>query len=313
MDMSEVSKREYRERRVKRIKHFILGIVCVLLIIPIFTCAYLMTRVVELDEKIDLFQRQLLTYIEHNSTKVLDIEQVALENELLETGTIRWEIDLMENGVPTTGKQVYLTFDDGPSYYTNDILDILEEYNVLATFFVVGNKNQQMDDLYVRIVEDGHELAVHSYTHDYSQIYASTDALLLDIQLTQEKLIRLTGSESKIYRFPGGSSNSYIKNYVEEYITLINELGLIYYDWNVSVVEPSWNSSTTAQELANTVVQDILKNNQSIVLMHDDYYKPLTIQALPFIIEQLQEEDIEILPITESTNPVKHVVDTREE
>lgn len=111
MDMSEVSKREYRERRVKRIKHFILGIVCVLLIIPIFTCAYLMTRVVELDEKIDLFQRQLLTYIEHNSTKVLDIEQVALENELLETGTIRWEIDLMENGVPTTGKQVYLTFD----------------------------------------------------------------------------------------------------------------------------------------------------------------------------------------------------------
>lgn len=313
MDMSEVSKREYRERRVKRIKHFILGIVCVLLIIPIFTCAYLMTRVVELDEKIDLFQRQLLTYIEHNSTKVLDIEQVALENELLETGTIRWEIDLMENGIPATGKQVYLTFDDGPSYYTNDILDILEEYNVLATFFVVGNKNQQMDDLYVRIVEDGHELAVHSYTHDYSQIYASTDALLLDIQLTQEKLIRLTGSESKIYRFPGGSSNSYIKNYVEEYITLINELGLIYYDWNVSVVEPSWNSSTTAQELANTVVQDILKNNQSIVLMHDDYYKPLTIQALPFIIEQLQEEDIEILPITESTNPVKHVVDTRKE
>lgn len=314
MDIDEMVKQEYRQRRNRRIQQVLIILFLFLLVSPMFTFGYLMIQIVELGEKVDLFQVQLLTYIEHNSSKVIEVEPIASdlmsalsEAELSETNSIYWEIEQIENSITPEGKHVYLTFDDGPSYYTGRILDILEEYDVKATFFVVGNKPEQMDDLYVRIVEDGHELALHSYTHEYSQIYESPDALILDVELIQEKIKRLTGVESNIYRFPGGSSNGYIKSNVQEYISVIERLGLIYYDWNVSVVEPNVESVTSPQALADAVVKEILKNTQSIVLLHDDYYKPLTVQALPFIIEKLQKENIAILPITENTNPIKHI------
>lgn len=314
MNINETVEEEYCKKRAKHFRIFVTIVAIILLILPAFGFGYLLIQIGKLGEKVDLFQSQLLLYIEHNSSKVIDEEYIESENEptlssgvILEPNEIYVEEELIESTLDSGGKRVYLTFDDGPSYYTGKILDILAEYDVLATFFVVGDKPERMDDLYVRIVEEGHEIAAHSYTHDYAEIYQSPEALLLDIQLIQEKIKALTGTDSMIYRFPGGSSNNVIKNNIGEYIALVEELGLVYYDWNVSVIEPSADSGTSAKMLADTVVNEILKNNYSIVLMHDDYYKPITVQALPLILEQLQNEEIEILPITEQTIPIKHV------
>ena len=105
-----------------------------------------------------------------------------------------------------TRKRAYLTFDDGPSDQTGEILDILKEHNVKATFFVIG-RNERYYPMYKRIVEEGHTLAIHSYSHEYSTIYASYDNFVNDVEELRKLLYDVTGVDCRYYRFPGGSSN----------------------------------------------------------------------------------------------------------
>ncbi|MBO4461285.1 MAG: polysaccharide deacetylase family protein, partial [Lachnospiraceae bacterium] len=111
------------------------------------------------------------------------------------------------DNVDPNAKKVYLTFDDGPSHNTELILDILKEYNVKATFFVIGRNDEYSKSLYKRIVDEGHTIALHSYTHRYSSIYASLDAYKEDLQKISDLVYDATGVRSKFIRFPGGSSN----------------------------------------------------------------------------------------------------------
>ena len=104
-------------------------------------------------------------------------------------------------------KKVYLTFDDGPSDHTAQILDILKKHKVKATFFVVGKETEHAKKMYQRIVLEGHTLAMHSYSHNYDQIYANVGAFSKDLMKLQKYLYDLTDVKPYIYRFPGGSSN----------------------------------------------------------------------------------------------------------
>ena len=104
-------------------------------------------------------------------------------------------------------KKVYLTFDDGPSDHTDEILDILKKNKVRATFFVVGKETEHAKKMYRRIILEGHTLGMHSYSHNYDQIYASVGAFSKDLMKLQKYLYDLTEVKSYIYRFPGGSSN----------------------------------------------------------------------------------------------------------
>lgn len=105
-------------------------------------------------------------------------------------------------------RKVYLTFDDGPSGNTGEILDILAEYDVKATFFVVGKEEEKYQPLYKRIVEEGHTLAMHSYSHKYDEIYQSKESFAADLSKLQEFLYDTTGVWCRYCRFPGGSSNT---------------------------------------------------------------------------------------------------------
>ena len=107
-------------------------------------------------------------------------------------------------------KRAYLTFDDGPSGNTGEILDILDANDVKATFFVVG-RGDEYYDTYRDIVGRGHTLALHSYTHDYDKIYASLDDFAEDIEELRNLLYDVTGVNCVYYRFPGGSSNTVSK------------------------------------------------------------------------------------------------------
>ncbi|MCR5310113.1 MAG: polysaccharide deacetylase [Lachnospiraceae bacterium] len=204
-------------------------------------------------------------------------------------------------------RRVYLTFDDGPSVNTGQILDILKEYNVKATFFVIRKDGRNNEKLYRRIVDEGHTLGMHSNTHEYSVVYKSEEAFKEDTVSLQDFLYLVTGEESKYYRFPGGSSNRVSHIDMKVFASELHDMGIEYYDWNVSAgdaVIPRPDSGT----VYSNVISGILNHESSIVLLHDTASKKSTVAALPKIIEYLQSlDDTVILPITDGTRPIQHL------
>lgn len=201
-------------------------------------------------------------------------------------------------------KVCYLTFDDGPSLTnTERILDILAEYDIKATFFVINHKGDEFDDIYRRIVREGHTIGIHSYSHDYKKIYASVDAFLKDFNRISSKIEKLTGVKPNIFRFPGGSINTYNTNI---YIPLAAEMlrrGYVYYDWNVGSGDASYVCAPKS-EIYNNVLNGMYESGESIVLMHDSKEKNTTADALPDIIEQLLSEGYEFKKLDNDVKPI---------
>ena len=202
-------------------------------------------------------------------------------------------------------RRVYLTFDDGPSANTDRILDILNQYGVKATFFVVAKDGYT--DQYRRIVEDGHTLAMHSYSHKYSEIYASLDAYKEDLTKLHDFLYELTGENCNIVRFPGGSSNTISHVDMWELIEYLNKTDMVYYDWNVSSGDASGGRKSIDQ-IKKNVLDNIDQFSNAVVLFHDASGKDSTVDALPAIIEEILESDNTVLlPISDDTVRVQHL------
>ncbi len=202
-------------------------------------------------------------------------------------------------------RRVYLTFDDGPSANTERILDILDQYGVKATFFVVGKEGYV--EQYRRIVEDGHTLAMHSYSHKYNEIYASLDAYKADLTKLHDFLYELTGEDCDIVRFPGGSSNTISHVDMWELINYLNKENIAYFDWNVSSGDAT-GGRKSADQIAKNVLDSVGQFNNAVVLFHDAPGKDSTVDALPAIIEKILESDnTVILPISEDTVRVQHL------
>ena len=211
-----------------------------------------------------------------------------------------------------TVRKVYLTFDDGPSSNTDNILDILDTYGVKATFFVTGKEGAKAEASYRRIVQEGHTLGMHSYTHDYSVIYASEEAFMEDMEKLQRYLYDVTGVQSTYIRFPGGSSNKVSDVDMRLLITDVHEAGMEYFDWNVSSQDAS-SKPLTKEEILDNCLNSIERFQNCIILMHDAGSKDSTVEALPELIEHIQAmEHTELLPITEDTVPVWHIKMTQE-
>ena len=204
-------------------------------------------------------------------------------------------------------KKVYLTFDDGPSIYTDEILDMLEANDVKATFFVVHYDNEDLWPAYQRIVDDGHTLAMHSYTHIYKEIYADEDAFKRDIDEIHDFLYDLTGYDCKYYRFPGGSSNHVSNVDIQLCMKYLDEKGIVYFDWN-SLSGDAEGGYHTASELEANVMKYVRSNEgDSVVLMHDLSDRHSMVEGLQDLIDTLKEEGYEICPIDETTPLIQHV------
>lgn len=166
------------------------------------------------------------------------------------------------------GKVVYLTFDDGPSAYTEQLLDVLDRYGAKATFFVVGNGSGRMMK---QIVNRGHSIGIHSVTHDYGQIYASPEAYFEDLLRMQSIIYDNTGVKTTLMRFPGGSSNLVSRRSCEGIMTFltgaVQDAGFQYFDWNVYSGDAGETKKT--QQVADNVIEGIRQNRVSIVLQHD--------------------------------------------
>ena len=202
-------------------------------------------------------------------------------------------------------RRVYLTFDDGPSANTDRILDILAQYGVKATFFVVGKEGYA--DQYRRIVEDGHTLAMHSYSHRYNEVYASLDAYKADLTKLHDYLYELTGEDCRFVRFPGGSSNTVSTVSMWDLIDYLDSEDMVYFDWNVSSGD-STGGKKSVEQLTSNVLDNIGKYNNAVVLFHDAAGKTTTVDALAGIIEKILDSDNTVLlPISEDTVKVQHL------
>lgn len=208
-----------------------------------------------------------------------------------------------EDGV----RKVYLTFDDGPSGNTGEILDILAEYNVKATFFVVGKEDERYQPLYKRIVEEGHTLAMHSYSHKYNEIYQSKESYVEDLTKLQEFLYNTTGVWCRYCRFPGGSSNTVSRVDMHELIAYLEEQDMSYFDWNVASGDAS-SAYISPEAIVRNSTAKLGELDEAIILMHDASDKDSTVEALPGLIERIQAmEDTKIVPITDDTEPIHHI------
>lgn len=197
-------------------------------------------------------------------------------------------------------KTMYLTFDDGPSAEnTTAVLDILKERGIKATFFVIGENVRKHPDVAKRIVEEGHTIGIHCNHHDYKEIYASVDSFLDDFQKAYDTVYEVTGVEVKLFRFPGGSINSYNKNVYEDIIAKMTERGFIYFDWNGSLEDASKN--TTPEQLIQNAKQSTLNRRKVVMLAHDIIYN--TTLCLNELIDQFPEYKME--PLTEDVKPIQ--------
>lgn len=188
------------------------------------------------------------------------------------------------------GKKIaYLTFDDGPSSNTFEILDILEEKNVPATFFIVGSViTREGEDALKRMANEGHTIGIHSYSHICDKIYCSVERFLDDFNEVYRQIYEITGKRPSIYRFPWGSNNGYTKGIKDVLVDEMKRRGFACYDWTVdsndSVGRP------TIYSIRRNVEKDLEAQDYPIILMHDSGINKLTVQALPGIIDMIRDK-----------------------
>ncbi|MCI5822974.1 MAG: polysaccharide deacetylase [Lachnospiraceae bacterium] len=297
-EQEALKKQRERRKRVQRIRTGIITFISVWMILSIVLTVIMCVKIISLQKQIDVLVGN------YDQNKKVENTEAGVQNDDF---TVVNSVTDSKDNLAEEGDihKVYLTFDDGPSENTDKILDILDDYGIKATFFVNGREDEESLAAYKRIVDEGHTIAMHSYSHKYSEIYSSLDAFKKDYEKIQNLIYDTTGVESMYYRFPGGSSNRVSNAHMSDYIKFLNEQGIVYFDWNVSSGDAT-SQAFTADELVENVMSDVVKYKTSVVLMHDAKTKSTTVQALPEIIEALQKSGALILPIDENTDVIQH-------
>lgn len=304
-----------RRKRVNRLKKIIVTVVLAAILIPTAVSICLGIRLHVVNGRLEQAwneQEVLRNRLDELSAEVDGLRNSALSQEqemaAEEDGTILESESSVQDVTSADGiKRVYLTFDDGPSANTAAILDLLAEYQVKATFFVVGDTSEEGKALYRRIVSEGHSIGIHSYSHIYKEIYASKDAFFEDFYLMSDYLYDITGIRPTICRLPGGSSNTVSSIDMSDVVNELNEQGVSCYDWNISGGDADGHD-LSAEEIAENVLTGVDRFQTSIVLLHDGGGKAVTVDALRIILEELTDrEQLEIKPITEETPVILHI------
>ncbi len=245
-------------------------------------------EIARLEEEKNNLQKKLEALETDNNKSKKELENLEKEINDIKRSNPQWENILNAKG----DKIAYLTFDDGPSKNTVKILDFLKLNNIKATFFVIYYENS--DDIYKRIVDEGHTLAIHSMTHNYSAIYRNTNTFMQDIEKLSNHLFSVTGVKPNVFRFPGGSNNRISIRYgghnlMNQIIPKVEEAGYTYFDWNVDSRDADKNVQDK-EVIVQSVLEGAKDKTSAIILMHDAAPKTTTVEALPEVIEGLRAQ-----------------------
>lgn len=191
---------------------------------------------------------------------------------------------------------VYLTFDDGPSLRTAEILDILKANDIKATFFVTGQTSDLAQEIMRRIVAEGHTIAVHTYSHKYQEVYSSVEAYLADFNRIYNWIHEVTGVYPQIFRFPGGTINSYNKAIYRELVAEMDRRGFVHHDWNAMCGDADGKDHTPEELARNSLA--MLGAKRAVILMHDSAVRQNTVACLQTVIAGYRSAGYTFAPLT---------------
>ena len=294
---------EYRKKRVKLLKRLIILIIGFFIVMPNIMCIVLFAKLNKTNKTLDNIYSKVST-LENIKTEQMANLNADTDTDDASSLTKDVVLKVQTDAEEYAGyKRIYLTFDDGPSNNTNAILDVLDEYK--ATFFVIAKNGYEEE--YNRIINDGHTLGLHSYSHVYKDVYSDEMGFKNDVNRIYDFVENVTGVTPKFYRFPGGSSNTIYKSDKNELFDYLDEMNLTYVDWNVASNDSTYGG-LSANQIANNVLNGVEGLDDCVILMHDANDKSSTVEALRIIISSLQcEDNVIFLPITDSTISVKHI------
>ena len=277
-------------------------------ITAIFVKKIYQEKIIPVNEKIAIYEK-----LEKKENKI----DKKIQNEIRESKNIQKQTKENQNTkqelekklnkyqVTYNKKVIYLTFDDGPSEYTMDILNTLDKYNIKATFFVTCSDN--LENISKEIIKRGHTIALHTCTHKYSYVYSSDEAYFEDLNNISNLVYKYTGIKSKYVRLPGGSSNTVSRAYnlgiMSRLSSSLHEKGYKYYDWNIDSNDAG--GANSEQEYSNVI--GALQNSDrdiNMVLMHDT--KVSTKDSLDGIIKDALNLGYTFSNINEYTIEVHH-------
>lgn len=230
-------------------------------------------------------------------------EQEKIEKEKKEAERLSRIPNLTEEGKENikniyhseTAKRAFLTFDDGPSTNTKDILDLLLQRNIKATFFVLGTQVERMPETVKRIYEEGHYIANHGYSHVYSNIYSSPEAVLDEFNKCNQVVanaIQVPEYNSHLFRFPGGYYGGKYAEIKKQANEILKQNNIAHVDWN-ALTGDSEKQNPTKEYLMNNLQKTTQGKNSIVILMHDSQAKKVTVETLPEVIDYLQQQGYE--------------------
>ena len=185
------------------------------------------------------------------------------------------------------------------------LLDVLDRYHVKATFFVVGvNDKNEADDL-KEIVRRGHAVGVHSWSHNYRQIYASPEAFFSDYDRMHRMILETTGVDTKICRFPGGSVNAYNAKTRKAIFEGLKQRGSVYYDWNAAGGDAG--GKTTPGAILRSALNGVHAHGTSVVLFHNTTAKKATLRQMPEFLETLKREGYTFATLNPSVSNAPYI------
>ena len=277
-----------RTKRLNKIKVALAILVCVLIVLIVFTCIRLvqMYKVSKNVHAYDLWINEVNAEIsareENEKARFLPLN----EQELEKFSNIYKHQD---------NKRVFLTFDDGPSTsVTPYILDLLSQQNIKATFFVLGSKVEANPDLVKREYDEGHYIANHGYSHKYSEMYSSTQNVLDEYNKTNDLIKNAIGNEnynSLVFRFPGGSSGGPYNDLKQEAKEVLKQNGIASVDWNALTNDAA--GANTKEKIMENFYNTVQNKTSIVILMHDAPDKILTYECLPEIIQYFKDNGYE--------------------
>ncbi len=305
-DNDTLEDQKLRRRKIARMKTGIVMTIGIWMIVSFLAVIVLTVFVVKLNSKVYKLENKINSLsalsedvVENNSSNKNDTKESIYKD------VVR-EIDSEDNFYSEGDeRKVYLTFDCVPGEHTITILNALAEKNVKATFFVTGDTTGQYDEIYRRIVNEGHTIGMCSYSNSFNELYDSEESFIADLDNISNHIENVTGVKPKYYRFLGGSMNEITNIDMVDFAKILKDRGITYYDWNVNSGDAS--TQCTVEDVVNNVKEGVTQYKNSVVFMHDVSYESTTADAISSLVDELISMDAEILPIDENTYVVQYI------